>query len=262
MEQTSSRLVRWCSKLVSFILYFVLAILAGSVGVKFSYWMWPMIERAKVQPKAEDFCGRYYLFLDSFWEDWEPDSWIDFQRDGTCVLHRVFSGREDVESETGRWEFGGRVSVEITSGSGGRVRGYQLMGERAPYTLESWDEKSLHAERLFKDPKNSPVAHELRQVSTTDYVIQIVMLFCVFVLPLVQPIVSARIAVNTTFVVTLAWGIWRLVFFDSVTGNDVVGGAYLMQALIFPLIARGVYGARSAIWKWWKGRAGVSAPSV
>lgn len=90
----------------------------------------------------------------------------------------------------------------------------------------------------------------------TDYVVQGLLAFLVFVMPWLMKEKSGC----SVFLIPLAaiclWGVWRMFSFDPAMKNDVPGIGYFVAAFGYSLIAWGLYVGKHSVKRWLgKGKA-------
>jgi len=84
-------------------------------------------------------------------------------------------------------------------------------------------------------------------LSISDYVVQGIIALLVLVHPwFLRPGQSLR-AFGFPFLAIVAWGIWRMVYFDPATHNDIPGLGYFVVAFPYSFIALLFFAIRCAI---------------
>lgn len=98
-------------------------------------------------------------------------------------------------------------------------------------------------------------------VSITDWALQALFAFFIFVHPwFLGPGKGGR-AFGRPFLSGFIWGIWRLLYFDGITKNDVPGMGYLVTPLFGGIVAAFFYSVRSAILDWRANRRRLKSPN-
>ena len=84
-------------------------------------------------------------------------------------------------------------------------------------------------------------------LSTSDYVLQGTGAFLVLVVPWFLRAGRAWFAFLLPFLFILAWGFWRMAYFDPETNTDVPGMGYIVVDFVYSFLALGLYGANRGI---------------
>jgi hypothetical protein len=150
----------------------------------------------------------------------------------------------------GKWkiENGQRgISITILDGAGDPIRSFDLKGQKPPYVIETWNEKHLCTIGFCINPLQSPAIAACASLSVTDWIIQGLIAISVLVLPFFLGPGSGIRVFGYPFLIILAWGIWRMLYFDVATNNGVPGGGYLVIAFAYSLVASGIFAVRCAV---------------
>ena len=84
-------------------------------------------------------------------------------------------------------------------------------------------------------------------LSTTDYVLQAIGALLVVVYPWFLRSGRGWRAFFVPFLFILAWGIWRIGYFDPGTHNDIPGMGYIVVDFAYSFLALAFYGASRGI---------------
>ena len=222
---------------------------------------WPSLDRTTSVPSTRDFCGRYVPFPDTAraLERNYPGSqtWLDYKPDGSFEFHGIptsRTGETGLVNDHGTWKLGDGSGAFSLTDLG--TRGFSfvdLLGQKPPYAIELWDFQHNSPMRFCINPNQSPLVAAYKAVSVTDWLFQGVIAFSILILPILLPKGAHFRSVGYPFLVIVAWGLWRMAYFDPVMDNDVPGVGYIIAALAYPWIARVIYAVRWAL----KGRQGI-----
>jgi hypothetical protein len=83
-------------------------------------------------------------------------------------------------------------------------------------------------------------------LSASDYIIQGGLLVIVFLYPWSLRLKQPGRAFGVPFIACFGWGIWRIVYFDPETENDIPGIGYVIAAFVFSVVAYLLYIIRCA----------------
>jgi hypothetical protein len=207
--------------------------------------------RTDAEPKKQDFCGRYVAFPETarLLSDKYPtaQTWLDFNKDGTFEFHdipssRLGDGDHATGTEKGTWKFS-ESPGRIVSGERG-ILPLEVKGEKPPYLIEMWNFTYRCPMRFCTNPGQSPAVHAYAVLSMMDWVFQGLIAFSILVLPFFLPEGSGGRAVGYPLLIILAWGLWRMAYFDPEMSNDVPGIGYLVAALVYPWVGKAIYAIR------------------
>jgi len=251
----ASILKHWLSVLIKIGVGLLISVLLGAVSAIESPLIWPSLNKTIDEPKIEQFCGRYIPMPDTarLLRDDYPgtQTWLEFNRDGSFAFNAMPTASGNAtEMEHGKWEIenGQRgISITILDGAGDPITSFNLKGQKPPYVLETWNEKHLCTMGFCTNPQQSPAIRAYTSLSITDWVIQGFIAISVLVLPFFLHPGSGSRAFGYPFLIILAWGIWRMFYFDVATNNGVPGGGYLVCAFAYALVASGIFAVRCAV---------------
>lgn len=80
-------------------------------------------------------------------------------------------------------------------------------------------------------------------VSPVDYIIQGALIISVFAVPFLGSKLGG--VFGMPFLFGFIWGVWRLLYFDCLTENDIPGMGYIIVAIELGVIAMIIYGIRA-----------------
>ena len=235
-------------------LWLVIAVVAGGSIALICPRILPALTRTSAEPKRQDFCGRYIPFPETarLLSEKYPgaQTWLDFKNDGTFAFNdiprnRPGDGDHATWIETGTWRFS-KYPGRIDAGEGG-ILPLELKGERPPYLIELWNFAYRCPMRFCKTPAQSPAVRAYAVLSIMDWVFQGIIACSILVLPFVLPEGAASRALGYPFLAMLAWGFWRMAYFDPVMGNDVPGISYIIIALFYPWVGSVIYAVRQGV---------------
>ena len=163
-----------------------------------------------------------------------------------------------MKTTAGQWKWGlgrgwapKRDSVVISLTEDGKsFFNLTIKGQKSPYLIEGWymiDQFDGFPMLFYRESERSTALCAYRLIGMTDYVLQGLILLCVFVLPFFLSANRGIYAFGCPFLLSMAWGGWRFGCFDPLTANDIPGIAYLMLPFVYAFIARVIYAVVSMV---------------
>jgi hypothetical protein len=264
------RLLRYVA---TFVIGIVIGILAAIAGASFCTNLWPSLNAPAAAPSVADFSGNYLPMPGTarLLKDRYPgvQTSLDFNGDGTCVFTSLPTGRQSSDNATvtehGTWSIKKiyrKVQVEVLDQAGNPIDGFDLKGQKPPYVINTWNDRYQCSMEFCPDPAHSPATRDYKTLSTTDNVITCIIIFTVLILPFLLPSGSGARAFGYPFALTLAWGGWRMGYFDGVTSNDIPGGGYIVVAGFNALLARGLFAVHVIRSRGRQQKSSQSAPPI
>jgi len=193
-----------------------------------------------------------HLHMHDRFEPKNPDAemWLEFHPDGTIIRH----DDSPAEQQTGQWKWedeSGRVTVSLFGNENfSGFSGYAyLKGQKPPYIVE------YQRMQFCSAPDQSPAIRERGQVRMISENIGYVWFFSIFLLPFFLPARAGIYAFGIPFLMIMVESIWRMVYLDRIRHVCCpVGIAYVMAAVVFPVIALVLYLIIQAVKRWWQRR--------
>lgn len=96
-------------------------------------------------------------------------------------------------------------------------------------------------------------------LSAADYVVQGLLALLIFIVPWFKKEKRGGSVFLISLVAICLWGQWRMFYFDPAMKNDVPGLGYLVAALVYSLIARGLYQVAQWVKKGRQSRQGAAS---